>query len=122
MTFNYHPVNEPVRYAWRGVSFADVANDPGRFEKALEVYNRVREEGYVASEHNWVFTYTSFLDFIRDGLRSKLLPYTLYYSDNVEPGANEFTIILKKDAAILTDDARRADEALRLVRLAEDAW
>ena len=121
MTFNYHPVNDPALFAARGVSFADVATEPNRFEKALEAYNRVLDEGYVASEHNWVFTYPSFLDFIRDGLRAKLLPYTLYYSDDVDPGANEFTIILKKDAGILSDDERRANEALKLVRLAEGA-
>ncbi len=121
MTFTYHPVNDPALYSARGVSFADVANEEGRFDKALEVYERVRKDGYVASEHNWVFTYPSFLDFIRDGLRAKLLPYTLHYSDGVEPGANEFTIILKKDAAILTDGDRRQSEVLKLVRLAEEA-
>ncbi len=117
MAFSYHPVNEPALYSARKVSFADVVSDQERFDKALELYERVRDEGYVSSEHNWVFTYESFLDFMRDGLRARLLPYSLYYADNVAQGANEFTLILKKDAAIL-----RTPNAAKARRLSSCAW
>lgn len=121
MTFTCHPCNNPNDYEAGRVFFTEVAGETDRFQKAIELYKRVKEEGYVVSEHNWVFTYASFLDFIRDGLRAGLLPFTLLYSHPPVATANEFTVILKKDESILQDSEKRMAEIMKLVKLAESA-
>jgi hypothetical protein len=93
-----------------------------RFSWALGAYKRADSGNviYALNTHNWVFTYSSFLEFLRDGLRAALLPYTLYYCHPPVYGSQEFTIILKKDASILDDVDRRTAEIMRIHDLSEN--
>ncbi|MDR1704532.1 MAG: class I SAM-dependent methyltransferase [Clostridiales bacterium] len=121
MAFTCHPCNSPALYTDGNVGFNEVAKDTGRYEKAVALYKRVKNEGYKVGDHNWVFTYASFLAFVRDGLRSGLLPFTLHYSHPPLPYTNEFTAILKKDSAVTEDHEKRMAEIIRISSLSDNS-
>ena len=115
--FMYHPCNDPLSYYKDEVSFSTNIENDNQYSQALEYYKLVRDNGQEFNSHNWVFTYTSFIGFLRDGLRAKLLPYTLYYSNPPQSGENEFVVILKKDLAILSDYEKCVAEIKRIISL-----
>lgn len=117
--FNSHPCNDPMKYTKNAVSFSVVAENIQRYTKALAEYRDVLDNGTKKSLHYWVFTYDSFLGFLRDGLRANLLPYTLHFSQPPVDCRQEFTVILKKDLSILRDDSKRNEEIQIITDLIE---
>ncbi|MCL2529688.1 MAG: class I SAM-dependent methyltransferase [Coriobacteriia bacterium] len=116
--FNRHPCNYPVDYQNNAVSFYPVAEED-RFLEYQELYKQIKDEGLRYDAHFWVFTYITFLDFLRDCLRANLLPYTLHYSHPPLLNCGEFTIILKKDLSILEDSDKRMAEMMKIIDLSE---
>ena len=96
--FYYSPDNDAV-LLWSGErSYQSIVADKEKYKNALSLWRSPNDAGFF---HYWVFTYLSFLAFIRDGLRSRLLPYKLCYSKPAQVFANEFHIVLQKNADIL---------------------
>lgn len=74
-----------------------------------------------AGNHNWVFTYESFLTIIRDCLRLNILPFTVEFSS---PHLNDtlsysMQVVLKKNSKIMTDSSLRLREIIYLQSLIE---
>jgi SAM-dependent methyltransferase len=98
---NAHPCNDPRRYVGNEVSFMSVDLDQQRIDTAIGDYRGVLDGTQVINAHVWVFTYLSFLAFLRDGLRCKMLPFRLEYAAPGVIGSNEFHIVLQKDVELL---------------------
>jgi predicted SAM-dependent methyltransferase len=118
---NHHPSNDPLRHWDNLESFRTVLDDGERFIRALNLFNQMRDHKINPSCHFWVLTYPSFLNLLRDCLRANLLPFTLHQSFPPVRNSLEFSVILKKDTAILNDQERRAKEIIRINDLAEQA-
>ena len=111
--------NDTEKYWGREASFTDGVQDGEDYTNALEMYRRVDNEGLIVNTHIWTFTCISFLEFFRDCLRAKMLPFTLHYFEPTKPGSFEFAIILQKDPSILSDDSQRRAEIERITALIE---
>ena len=111
--------NDTEKYWGREVSLTDRVQDGGDYLHALEMYRQVNNEGLMVNTHIWTFTYISFLEFFRDCLRAKMLPFTLHYSEPTKPGSFEFAIILQKNLSVLSDDSKRRAEIERITELIE---
>ena len=120
--FNINSCNDPVKYHNSSVSFEETAASAGKYTAALNAYKRVCDTGSIMGVHYWVFTYTSFLDFLRDGLRAGLLPFTLRHSYPTIRGSMEFSVILQKDSSILIDDTKRKEEIMKLIKLSKKGY
>jgi predicted SAM-dependent methyltransferase len=72
--------------------------------------------------HAWVFTYSSFLEFIRDGIMCELLHYTLESQHSPEEQDEEvdFGIVLRKNSKLLSDYDCRCNEVSRIQRIIDD--
>ena len=105
-SFNRHTCNIPPIFHSGSASIEPLCEDFDRYRSAAESY-AVAKERLPAHVHYWVFTYLSFLAFIRDGLRSRLLQYIYAYSAPPEFCGNEFYVVLKKDSSLEDNDEAR---------------
>ena len=112
-SFNYHSCNNPVLYHSNLVPIDELYWDEMRHQTATENYISAKK-ALPVTNHYWVFTYLSFIAFIRDGLRSKMLHYSCRYNAPPELCGNEFYIVLKKDRSIRDNDDARFSEIIKL--------
>ena len=117
---NCHPSNDPIEHKLNNLSFQTVALDENSVLAAIKLYDSVKNSETLDSEiHFWVFTYPSFLAFLRDIIRCRLFPYSLEYSDPPKGFSVEFHIVLKKDLEVLNNEEKRKAEIEKLTELIE---
>lgn len=104
----------PVSNYIGDVSFRSEALDESRIARAENLYN---DPNFIdaASPHYWVFTSSSFLSFLRDGIRCNLLPFRLEYHEEKKMLSNEFYVVLRKDERVIHDEAVRREELNLLI-------
>ena len=119
--FNGHRCNDPEAYHSNSVSFSSMIDSgiDDYYWTYLNQYKSVRDKEMVLSEHNWVFTCTSFLDCLRDMLRANMLPFSCFYFDTTPENIFEFTIILQKNISIMNDKEKRIDEIQKIINMSE---
>jgi SAM-dependent methyltransferase len=103
----------------RDVSFRSEAIDEERLTNAEKLYNDPMFIEH-ASPHYWVFTGKSFLQFLRDGIRCKLLPFRLEHFEDKGLLAHEFHVVLTKDEGVIHDMVKHREELLRLTEWVEN--
>lgn len=96
--------------------FPIIANN----QVAIENYDTVNSNSGIF--HTWVFDYAAFLEFLRDALSTKTLPFTLVgsHSPEEQKGSADFSIILRKDSGILEDGERLSNEVYRIQSIYDD--
>ena len=119
-SFNHHNAYSIADYHNSSTKFSSKLTTDHYDGDILELYRGLQETMNYHGDHYWVFTYTSFLDILRDMLRANLLPFTLHYSAAPLVNTNEFAIILKKDTSILTDQRKRINEITRISCISEE--
>jgi len=117
---NCHNCNRPIQYIMGNISFESIALDTEKTLSAINGYENFKKEiGY----HFWVFTYKSFLSFIRDSLRFNLLPFEVEMAKSPEllrVGANELHVVLKKNSKLLTDRNKQLSEIRKINKWIEN--
>jgi SAM-dependent methyltransferase len=117
--FSYHPCNSSSEFHNNSVSFFSTAIDPILYDNAYKTYCMVKG-GYMTTSHLWVFTYQSFIAFLRDGVRSGFFSYSLEYSAEPSGNGNEFHVVLKKNKLIQQDENIKLKEIIKLQRIIDE--
>jgi SAM-dependent methyltransferase len=104
--------NLPAEYIMNIPSFGQCALDDKNISRAFEQADNW--QNIIGGFHTWVFTYVGFLAFLRDCARFAVLPFTLKYACPPAIGANEFTIVLEKNANMLDNAELRRAEIVKL--------
>lgn len=90
-----------------------------RYKAARESYDAANA-GQNFSGHTWVFTYASFLAFLRDGIGCGFFPFSLKFSSEPKYGENEMCIALEKNSKVLSSQAEKEKELTHIQRLLDE--